>query len=73
VAANVFTRRPVPKFVPSFAWLTDEGLTAYQVDKAIRIAQIVMSRRDVHLSDAEAALLARTAELARAVEAAGWA
>ena len=73
VAANVFTRRPVPKFVPSFAWLTDEGLTAYQVDRAIRIAQIVMSRRDVHLSDAEAALLARTAELARAVEAAGWA
>ena len=38
VAANVFTSGGVPKFVPSFAWLTDAGMTSYRVDKAIQIA-----------------------------------
>jgi len=73
VASNVFTSRAVPKFVPSFAWLTEAGLTNYRIDKAIEIARLVMARRDVHLSDAEARLLVRTAEQAREVEAAGWA
>jgi UDP-N-acetylglucosamine diphosphorylase/glucosamine-1-phosphate N-acetyltransferase len=72
VAANVFTQKRIPKFVPSFAWLTDEGLTEYQVDKAIRIARTVMARRDTHLSHAEAALLADVARRAREVERAGW-
>lgn len=72
VAANVFTQNPVPKFVPSFAWLTDEGMTNYRVDKAIDLARIVMAQRERHFSDAEARLLQTTAELAREVEAAGW-
>jgi len=72
VAANVFTQRPVPKFVPSFAWLTDEGLTACRVDKVLDIARTVTARRDCCLSAAEARLLERTAVLAREVEAAGW-
>ena len=41
--ANVFTRAPVPKFVPSFAWLTDDGLTRFEPSKALEIAQIAMS------------------------------
>lgn len=73
VAANVFTQRPVPKFVPSFAWLTDAGLSPCRVDKAEQIARTVMGRREVELSDAECELFRRTAELARQVEAAGWA
>jgi len=72
VAANVFTRRIVPKFVPSFAWVTDEGMIPYRVEKAILIARIVMGRRDVELTAAECALLERTAALAREVEAPGW-
>ena len=72
VAANVFTHSTVPKFVPSFAWLTDDGLTSYRVDKAIDIARIVMGRRDRHFSDAEARLFATTAKLARDTESAGW-
>jgi len=72
VATNVFTRRPLPRFVPSFGWLTDEGLTEYRTDKAIQIAQIVMGRRDVELSDEERALLMHVAQEARQVEAAGW-
>lgn len=73
VAANVFTQTGVPGFVPSFAWLTIDGMTEYQVDKAVRIARTVMSRRETYLSDAEARLLEYVAEAAREVESAGWA
>lgn len=73
VAANVFTQSAVPKFVPSFAWLTTEGMTAYLIEKAIRIARTVMARRDVHLTDAEVRLLECSCQQAREVEAAGWA
>lgn len=73
VASNVFTQAAVPRFVPSFAWLTDAGLTNYRLDKAIHIARTVMARRDVHLADCEVALLERVAELARRIEAPGWA
>jgi UDP-N-acetylglucosamine diphosphorylase / glucose-1-phosphate thymidylyltransferase / UDP-N-acetylgalactosamine diphosphorylase / glucosamine-1-phosphate N-acetyltransferase / galactosamine-1-phosphate N-acetyltransferase len=73
VASNVFTTAGVPKFVPSFAWLTDSGMANYRVDKAVQIARVVMGRRDVELSDAEQRLLEQTAEAARTVEAAGWA
>lgn len=71
-ASNVLTRGPVPRFVPSFAWLTDQGLEAYRVEKVAQIAEIVMGRRDASLSDAERALLAVVAREARQVEAAGW-
>jgi UDP-N-acetylglucosamine diphosphorylase/glucosamine-1-phosphate N-acetyltransferase len=73
VAANVFTQGPVPKFVPSFAWLTDEGLSAYRVDKATQIARVVMNRRDIELSALEERLLAEVAKQARQMESAGWA
>jgi len=72
VAANVFAQQAVPKFVPSFAWLTDSGMTPCRVEKVLDIARIVMERRDVALSDPEAQLLRKTAELARQIEAAGW-
>lgn len=72
VAANVFTQNPVPKFVPSFAWLTDAGLTQYRLEKAVRIARVVMGRRDRELGPAERRLLEHVAEAARQIEAAGW-
>jgi UDP-N-acetylglucosamine diphosphorylase/glucosamine-1-phosphate N-acetyltransferase len=53
--ANVFTRTAVPTFVPSFAWLTSDGLTAFRVDKAIEIARTVMARRKNELSAEEEA------------------
>jgi UDP-N-acetylglucosamine diphosphorylase/glucosamine-1-phosphate N-acetyltransferase len=72
VAANVFTQGAVPKFVPSFGWLTDNGLTAYRVDKALQIARTVVGRRDVELTPAEEQLLHHVATAARKTEAAGW-
>lgn len=72
VAANVFTQKPVPKFVPSFAWLTDAAMTACRIDKVIDIARMVMSRRECALSPAEVELLRNVAQSAHHVEAAGW-
>ena len=72
VASNVFTQTTTPKFVPSFAWLTDAGMTSYRLEKAVHIARVVMMRRDAHLSEAEVQLLRRTAEAACEIEAAGW-
>lgn len=71
-AANVFTRAPVPKFVPSFAWLTDAGLEDYRVEKAVEIARTVMGRRKLTLSEPEAELIMRVASEARDMESAGW-
>jgi UDP-N-acetylglucosamine diphosphorylase/glucosamine-1-phosphate N-acetyltransferase len=72
VASNVFTQAAVPRFVPSFAWLTEAGLTNYRFEKAIVIARTVMARRDVHLGEADVRLLEQTLALARQVEVAGW-
>ena len=70
--ANVFTRGPVPKFVPSFGWLSDRGLEPLRVSKGIDIARTVMARRKVEMSHAEEALLRRTAEFAHVTETMGW-
>lgn len=72
VAANVFATR-VPKFVPSFAWLTDEGMKPSRVDKIAEIARIVMARRKIDLDEDEAKLLALVAQLAQQIEVVGWA
>ena len=70
-ASNVFTRGAVPNFVPSFSWLTSEGMTDFRIDKAIEIARTVMARRQVELSDDEEKLIRETAELARRIESVG--
>lgn len=72
VASNVFRRAPIPRFVPSFGWLTDDGLSEYRVERALEIATTVMSRRQITLSDVETELLRSVAATARHVEAAGW-
>lgn len=72
IVANVFTQGSVPKFVPSFAWLTGDGLGACRVDKALEIAATVMSRRDKRLSEPYVRLLRDVAAESRNIEAAGW-
>jgi len=72
VASNIFRQGPLPKFVPSFAWLTDNGMTAYRFEKAIHIARVVMARREVELTPAEERVLRQVVEQARQIEQAGW-
>lgn len=72
VASALFTAAAVPKFVPSFAWLTDSGMDNYRLDKALSIARTVMARRDLELSPLEADLISYVSAAAGDVESAGW-
>lgn len=72
IASNVFTPAAAARFVPSFAWVTADGATAYRLDKALDIARIVMGRRNIELSAAEEALFRAAAFEAPQIEAAGW-
>ena len=52
-ACSIFNSGFVPRFVPSFSWLTDEGRSAAILEKVIEVAEKVMARREVDLSEAE--------------------
>lgn len=55
--ANVFGTMP-PKVVDPFSWGEGVRVTTYQVDKFLTVAERVMARRDVTLSDKARRLLA---------------
>ena len=46
-----------------------DGLVPYRIEKALRVAEAVMARRDVRLTDADRALLTAIAEEAGPVPA----
>ncbi|MEI8195915.1 MAG: putative sugar nucleotidyl transferase [Phycisphaerae bacterium] len=83
-ASHVTVSR-APKFVPSFAWVTSEGPgtggaarpAAYHIaridfDKAVALAQTVMSRRNVTFTPADHELFVRIAGEYAAREAYDW-
>ena len=51
VFANIFGGGFPPKFIPSFAWGGAEGFEKFKLDKAFEVAERVMERRKVQLSD----------------------
>jgi len=53
VFCNLFGAGTPPKYVPAFAWGGADGFVPYRIEKAIEVAQKVMSRRKVQLSGAE--------------------
>ena len=61
VFCNLFGSGFPPRHVPSFAWGGPDGLTPYRTEKAFRVAEAVMARRDRRLSRAERALLEQIA------------
>ncbi len=64
VAANIWGAEVTPKFVPSFAWGNpSEGFVVHELDKAIKTARNMMSRRKVELTKTEEELLRRVFEL----------
>jgi UDP-N-acetylglucosamine diphosphorylase/glucosamine-1-phosphate N-acetyltransferase len=67
-AANVAASRIVPKYVPSFAWLTDRGATTGDVQRLVATAQKVMSRRHTILTEAEIKLFHHIATMAGQIE-----
>ncbi|WP_420456717.1 putative sugar nucleotidyl transferase [Rubrivirga sp.] len=64
VFCNLFGAGFPPRWVPSFAWGGAEGLAPYRAEKAFRVAQAVMARRERTLSDAERVRLTEIAEAA---------
>ena len=57
VSANIFGAGFPRNFVPSFSWGGSAGYKTYQFGKAMEVAELVMSRRGLQLSDQERDLL----------------
>lgn len=58
VYCNVFGAGFPPRHLPSFSWGSpDGGFTTYRLEKALRVAEAVMARRDWQMTDADRALL----------------
>ncbi|MCB0444101.1 MAG: GlmU family protein [Gelidibacter sp.] len=57
VSANIFGSGFPRNFVPSFSWGGNGGFSTYLTKKAFEVAKVVMSRRDVELTDADKAIL----------------
>ncbi|MFT4969911.1 MAG: UDP-N-acetylglucosamine diphosphorylase/glucosamine-1-phosphate N-acetyltransferase [Chitinophagales bacterium] len=50
VFANVFGSGFPPKYIPSFSWGGSEGFSTFNYDKALEVAERVMSRRQIELT-----------------------
>ncbi|MCD6366824.1 MAG: GlmU family protein [Bacteroidales bacterium] len=57
VSANIFGAGFPRNFIPSFSWGGPQGTTEYGFNKAMEVAQIVMNRRQITLSEVEISLL----------------
>ena len=49
-SSNVFGSGFPPKFIPSFSWGGADSLTAYNLEKAIETAKVVLKRRNKNFS-----------------------
>ncbi|HMB90697.1 MAG TPA: hypothetical protein VKP65_07610, partial [Rhodothermales bacterium] len=66
VMCNIYGAGFPPRHIPSFSWGGAEaGFVPYRLDKALRVAEAVMARRDQPLTDADRALLTALFEQAR--------
>jgi UDP-N-acetylglucosamine diphosphorylase/glucosamine-1-phosphate N-acetyltransferase len=57
VSANVFGADFPPKFIPSFSWGGNRWLLTFSLDKSLEVAERVMQRRGIQLSDADRHIL----------------
>ncbi|MDG5768147.1 putative sugar nucleotidyl transferase [Balneolales bacterium ANBcel1] len=51
VCTNIFTTDFPPKHIPSFSWVSPEGIQKYRFEKAIETIETIMKRRQVNLTD----------------------
>ncbi len=62
-----------PRVLPSFTWGAPGAYTTYRLEKALRVAEAVMARRDTPFTDADRALLTHVFEMTRDVRATAYA
>ncbi|MGC1631311.1 MAG: GlmU family protein [Gelidibacter sp.] len=65
VSANVFGSGFPRTFIPSFSWGGAAGLTTYLTKKAFEVAEVVMARRQLELTDEDKAILEHVFELSK--------
>lgn len=57
VFCNLYGADFPPRHVPSFSWGGAGGVTEYRLEKALRVAEAVMARRDTPLTEADREML----------------
>ncbi|MBL7801220.1 MAG: GlmU family protein [Chitinophagales bacterium] len=57
VSANVFGSDFPPKFIPSFSWGGAQWLRTFTFEKALEVAERMMERRGIKLSESDIAIL----------------
>ena len=57
VCANIFGTGFPPKFIPDFSWGGAQGFEVFDAEKANAVAQRVMERRGVELTEADKNIL----------------
>ena len=57
VSANIFGSGFPRNFVPSFSWGGNSGFSTYLTEKAFEVAKVVMSRRNVELTERDRTIL----------------
>jgi UDP-N-acetylglucosamine diphosphorylase/glucosamine-1-phosphate N-acetyltransferase len=57
LSASIAATRLLPKYLPSFAWVTDDGVRKGDPPRMLDIAVATMARRNVEMTDAEVELL----------------
>jgi hypothetical protein len=63
VSCNVFGAGFPSKSIPDFSWVDGQTIVPHRAEKALEVAEIVMKRRGVHLSEAMRHLLLQIAAL----------
>lgn len=57
VSSSILTNNFPPKYIPSYAWVTDTGIDVFDYEKAVDTARIVMARRGVELTESYKTML----------------
>jgi UDP-N-acetylglucosamine diphosphorylase/glucosamine-1-phosphate N-acetyltransferase len=65
VSANIFGSGFPRNFVPSFSWGGNGGFTTYLTNKAFEVAEVVMSRRDIELTEVDKEILLHVFEITK--------
>jgi UDP-N-acetylglucosamine diphosphorylase/glucosamine-1-phosphate N-acetyltransferase len=68
VNCNVFGAGMPPKFMPSFSWGGAENLDAYDFDKSVELARVVMARRNIEFTDRHQKLFEAVKNMAKQME-----
>jgi UDP-N-acetylglucosamine diphosphorylase/glucosamine-1-phosphate N-acetyltransferase len=57
VSANIFGSGFPRNFIPSFSWGGSQGTMTYKLEKVFEVAELVMQRRGIHLSELDKGIL----------------